>query len=103
MVIGAIFLYIISSKDAIAGGQWYTCNVLKVGPGGAHSYIKLTDLSVQGSIPVFQGRWFRLSAERAKEMLAVGITALSSSMKVQVFVDGEVEFSDITAIYLVNE
>lgn len=91
-----------SPLRADAAQDWYTCTVLKVGPAGAGTttYIQLTDT---GSPPAFVEKYFRFVGERAKEMLAVALTAVSSGLKVLIRADASEEFAYIDVIYLTNE
>lgn len=63
--------------------EWYTCTVTKAGAGGKKQvFITLTDAG--GS---FTDKTFAAIKGREKEMLAVALTALTSSVTVYVSID----------------
>ncbi len=96
------FLVILGCSEAQAGQQWYLCNIVKVGQSGGRDYVQLSHAPKEGA-PVFTARFFRLPAEKAKEMLAVALAAVSGGFKVEVYVDAQIEYSELYAIYLVSE
>jgi hypothetical protein len=93
---------LVAGIEAQAGQQWYVCSIVKVGQSGGKDYVQLTHVPTQGS-PAFTARFFRLPAEKAKEMLAVALSAVTGGFKVEVYVDGQIEYSEVYAIYLVGE
>ncbi len=103
LMAAAVMLAICTNPlQADAAQDWYTCTVLKVGPvsEGTTTYIQLTDTA---SPPAFVEKYFRFVGERAKEMLAVALTAVSSGLKVLIRADASEEFAYIDVIYLTNE
>lgn len=88
-----------AADESIAAQQWFTCRVQLAGPGGAATLVKLTDTS---STPAFTSKWFLAPADRAKEILAVALTAMSNGMTVRVSIDLSVpdEYPPIYAFYL---
>lgn len=91
---------LLSGSEAQAGQQWYVCSIVKVGQSGGKDYLQLTHVPTLGS-PAFTARFFRLPAEKAKEMLAVALSAVTSGFKVEVYLDAQVEYSEVYAIYLI--
>ena len=88
-----------AADESGAAQQWYTCRVQQAGPGGALTLVKLTDTA---SSPAFTGKWFLAPADRAKEILAVALTAMSNGMTVRVSTDIGVpdEYPSIYSFYL---
>jgi hypothetical protein len=88
-----------AADESSAAQQFYTCRVLLAGPGGAVTLVKLTDTA---STPAFTGKWFLAPADRAKEILAVALTAMTNGMTVRVSIDLSVpdEYPPIYAFYL---
>jgi hypothetical protein len=85
-------------STAFAETAWYTCSVDMAGPGKVETFIALTD---QAADPVFSGKWFLFPVDRAREMLAVALTAINGDKQVIVVVDTEsATYPDITDIYL---
>jgi hypothetical protein len=69
-----------SAHSATLSLEWYTCTVTKAGPGGKKQvFITLTDAGDQ-----FTEKTFAAAKGREKEMLAVALTALTSSATVSV-------------------
>ena len=93
-----ISLMCFSVIPASAGQGWYTCTVNTAGPGGSGIYIRLTDTA---ATPAFTNKWFEASADRAKEMLVVALTAISNDLMVTVLTDpAETGEPDIACFYL---
>lgn len=63
------------------GPGWYTCVVHRTGPGWGNVYLRLSSSS-------FTQRWFKARDDQKREMLAAGLTAISSNKKVLVYVTG---------------
>ena len=85
-----------SSDVALAAG-WFTCKVHMTGPGWGNVYLRL-------SSPSFTQRWFIARNDQKKEMLAAGLTAISSNKKVVVYVNGTgpSPYGKILACYVLN-
>ena len=97
LVVGFLFMVLLGSK-AFAETAWFNCSVDLAGPGKEETFIMLTD---QAEEPAFSGKWFILPADRAREMLAVALTAINGSKQVTVVVDPDsVDYPDITDIYI---
>lgn len=63
--------------------EWYTCTVTKAGPGGKKQvFITLTDAGGQ-----FTEKTFAAAKGREKEMLAVALTALTTSATVSISIN----------------
>ncbi len=74
---------------------WFDCDVHRTGPGWGNVYLRLSSSS-------FTPRWFRARDDQKKEMLAAGLTALSSGKQVQVYVTGTAlsPYGEIKACYV---
>ena len=77
----------------------YVCSVEEVGQGNPRAYVRLTDTA---PTPDFTNMWFKLPVDRANEMLAVALTAISMNMNVHVWCSGT-EYSEIWNMYLTKE
>ena len=84
-VFGVVLLAVILMEAAaFADSAWFDCSVDLVGPGKTETLIALTDLAEE---PAFVSKWFLFPAGRAREMLAVALSAINSDKKVLVVVD----------------
>lgn len=97
-----IFIFIIIcigsfSESAYAGKQKYICNVDKVGlKGSVDTRVMLTDES-----GAFTQKWFKCNGDRAKEMLALLLTAINGTMQVEVKFDPDQEgMPEIDHLYI---
>jgi len=91
--------------DAGAAPAWYMCTVDMAGPFGttaaSSSRVYLTDTATD---PAWAGsKQFVITTTRAKEYLAVALTAVASGKKVKINSDLSSESPTISAIYVVNE
>ena len=77
------------------GPGWHTCNVNKVGAGWTRTYLLL---GCGSTAP----RWFWARTDQAKEILAVGLTAISITKQVNVYLTGSAAYSEIRACYVTN-
>ncbi len=57
---------------------WRTCEVKKVGPGWGNVYLRLV-------CPGVSEQWFIARQDQEKEMLATGLTAITTKKKVSVY------------------
>ncbi len=98
-LLGFMFLVtIFIETTACAESGWFTCSVDLAGPGKIETFISLTDLAEE---PVFVGKWFLFPVARAREMLAVALSAINSGKTVVVVVDPESgTYPVISDIYL---
>jgi hypothetical protein len=62
-------------------------------------YIKLTDTA---SDPTFVEKWFELPPEFKKELLAVGLTAMTMDMKVRIRADASLNYPILLTMYLMK-
>ena len=69
---------------ARAEAEWFTCRVNLTGPGNERTFVNLTDLAEP---PAFTDKWFLMPNVRAREMLAVALTAINGGRKVLIKVD----------------
>lgn len=99
MVLLALAAGLVAAGESNAAPQWYICQVNLAGPAGALTLVRLTDI---GAVPAFTKKWFLAPADRAKEMLAVAMAAMTNGMTVKVYVDISVadEYPPITSFYL---
>ena len=73
------------AAPASAQNQWFYCTVSLAGPGGEEStFIRLSDTEAS---PAFTDKWFELPVSRAKEMLAVALTAMANEIQVAAYVN----------------
>jgi hypothetical protein len=79
-----------------AGEGWYTCDVGMVGPGWGNIYLHL------GCGAAITPRWFIARADQARDMLAAGLTAISTGKKMIVYLTGSDAYSEIKASYVTN-
>ena len=97
LAVGFLVMVLLGAS-AFAETAWFNCSVDMAGPGKEETFIMLTD---QAEEPAFSGKWFILSADRAREMLAVALTAINGSKPVTVVVDPDsVTYPEITDIYI---
>ena len=84
-----------SPGESTRASGWFTCDIHRTGAGWGNIYLRLSSSS-------FTQRWFRARDDQKKEMLAVGLTALSSNKKVRVYVTGTgpPPYGEIRACYV---
>ena len=82
----------------VTGPGWYTCDLHRVGPGWANVYLSLSSSGNWGQ------RWFKAREDQEKEILAAGLTALSGSKKLSVYVSGTgpSPYGEIRACYVLK-
>jgi hypothetical protein len=90
-------------KEAYAAPGWYTCYVNSTGNGWGTRYILLTEATQQP--PVFARYWYVLTDAfgGGNQMLSTALTAMASGMKVQVYFDPAVIFSEVAVLYLLDQ
>ncbi|UCH98178.1 MAG: hypothetical protein JSV88_15380 [Candidatus Aminicenantes bacterium] len=74
---------------------WRVCEVVMVGPDKGYIKLKLTEQD--GS---FINRWFTASEDQEKEILATGLTAMSSNFKVRACFDSLAEGGTIVSLFI---
>lgn len=75
---------------------WRTCTVVKTGAGWGNVYLRLTCNGVSE-------RWFIARGDQKKLMLATGLTAITTSKQVQVYLEHKsTGYHEIRACYLLN-
>ena len=90
-----------SSAAIAASGNWYRCSMDQAGidTETGIAFVRLTMLESLSGGPTWTGsRWFISSAE-AKSVMAVALTAQSSSYDVTVSIPSIVQWSEITGIF----
>ena len=96
--VGVMFLL---SIPASAEQAWYECTINMAGPGSSSTYIILTDTA---AAPEFTNKWFVATADRAKEMLVVALTAISNDLMVKVRIDlDDGDVPSIRTLFLMDE
>ena len=98
--LGAVLLLVVvlAGTMSFAASAWFDCSVDLAGPGKDETFIALTDLAEE---PAFVSKWFRLPVERAREMLAVALTAINGNKNVVVVVDPDSgSYPVVSEIYL---
>lgn len=82
----ALLLTTFASNSAHAALGWFIATVEKVGIAGGSGavFIRLTDTA---PTPAFTSIFFQAATDIQKEMLAIGLAAQVSDVKVQVFTD----------------
>ncbi|OIP90873.1 MAG: hypothetical protein AUK24_03740 [Syntrophaceae bacterium CG2_30_49_12] len=100
MVVIVFSMVCLLTIGASAQQRWFICSVNYAGPGGPSTYIMLTDAD---SPPAFTGKWFLAPDDRAKEMLAVALTAMTNGMKVAIFADAEGTYPYLYSFYLLQQ
>ncbi len=78
-----------------APSNWFSCEVHRTGPGWGNVYLSLSSSK-------FSQRWFIARDDQKKEMLAAGLTAISSKKKVQVYLTGTAPYTRIRACYVLK-
>lgn len=91
IVAGAFF-----ATDSSAAAAWYTCTVDAVGPGWQSTYIQLTSASA------FTRKWFTVSLENGREVLAVALTAMTNGMQVLVYADASLNNPPVYTFYMLK-
>ena len=81
LVTGMILFF---TLNANADFDRYICKVIMTGPAGNNTWIVLTDTAVA---PTFSETGFVFPEDRAKEMMAIALTAITSNLKVEAIVN----------------
>lgn len=80
-----------------AFAAWFTCTIDKV---GAQGVIFVTDTA---ATPAFTNRWFKSDPTKAKEMLAVALTAYSNGKRLYISLPNPpVQGAQIAGMYIVD-
>lgn len=75
---------------------WRTCTVVRTGAGWGNVYLRLTCNGVSE-------RWFIARGDQKKLMLATGLTAITTSKQVQVYLEHKSSgYHEIKACYLLS-
>ncbi len=80
----SIFVVVCLLTMNASAAEWITCSVNIAGPSGEDTYICLSDTA---SSPAFTKKWFIAPKDRAKEMTAIAIAAMTNNMKVIIRAD----------------
>jgi len=86
------------ASEASAVPGWYYCNVKQLGMGWGNCFVMLTDTAV---VPAFTNRWFILNPAYQKQLMAVGLTAVTNNMVV--FVNMEPAAYSIIDVMYINQ
>lgn len=92
-----IFVVVCLLTIRVSAAEWITCSVCMAGPSGEYTYICLSDTA---SSPAFTKKWFVAPADRAKEMTAIALTAMTNNMKVIIKADDGL---NLDAFYLFDD
>jgi hypothetical protein len=99
-IVGLILALTFMMSLPVMAAVNYTCSVSYTGPFGTFTDVGLTDTN---ATPAWTGvRNFRLYSTRAKEQLAVMLSAIGSGKNVLVGLDSILENSVISKAYLLN-
>lgn len=95
----AVLLIMALASVALAGT--YVCIVTATGPGGATAtFVRLTDTA---ATPAFTNRWFKFRSDRAKEMLAVALTAMANNKKVRATLVSTDAYATVNEFMIVSD
>lgn len=78
-LVSVFIMVCLLTMNASAESEWITCSVNMAGPSGEYTYILLSDTAFS---PAFTKKWFIAPSDRANEMIAIALTAMSNNMKV---------------------
>jgi ribosomal protein L21E len=76
---------------------WYVCEVNRVGPSGSRVIIMVTDTAQS---PAFTRKYCQATGDNMNQMLAVGLTAMTSGQTVSIRIDPAVNIPTIENMYL---
>jgi len=84
--VAIVFIVVCLITINASAAEWITCSVSMAGPSGEDTYICLSDTAPS---PAFTSKWFIAPADRAKEMTAIALTAMTNNMKVLIKADAD--------------
>jgi hypothetical protein len=94
VILSLLLLFVASTQ---AEERWVNCYVTYAGPGWGGIFITLTDASDPKS---FTAKWFIPQPGQQREMLATALAAVANGNMVRCYVDPDVEYSYIKAMYI---
>jgi len=97
VILSLLLLFVASTQ---AAERWVNGYVTYAGPGWGTVYITLKDASNPES---FTAKWFIAQPGQEREMLATALTALANGNMVVCYVDADVVYSYIRAIYIAKQ
>ena len=98
MVVVVLSIMVLLATNAISATfNFYSCEVISVGPAGSTYYIKITDTA---ATPAFTNHWYVIPDAFKKEYLAIALTAMAGNMVVRIKVNPQAQYTDVAAIYL---
>jgi hypothetical protein len=81
--------------------EWVTSAVTKAGPAVENSNINVQLRALEGQ---FAGpRWYVAAAPVKKEMLATALTAITTGLHVNAFLEGLTEYETLLRLYVSRE
>jgi hypothetical protein len=95
----AVFVLTTLLLISTAFAAWYTCTITKVGANASAYVVFLTDTA---ATPKFTNRWFVLEPARAKELLAIALTAHANGKKLQVALGSVAAGSTVVGAYVMD-
>jgi hypothetical protein len=101
----ACIMPVLFANEAQAAPTWVTAWVNRAGAGaGTPKLIQLTDST--GTMPAVNHTWFTISnydANSQSQMLIIALTAMTSGLKIVVYVNDTVPYSTVTQMYLLDK
>ncbi len=96
----AVVVFVCTAWTSTANAEigWFHCTVNKAGPSTLDVFVNLTDTA---SVPEFTNKWFKVSGNVKKEMLATALTGMALDLRVLVRTDPDAAgFPVISKMYL---
>jgi len=90
------------STESFAALTWYNCTITKVGPFGVNE-TSSTRVYLTEEGGTFVDKECSISYTRAKEYMAVILTAVSLGKKVSVYMNGDADIPSVRGLYLLND
>lgn len=105
LLVLACIMPVLFANEAQAAPAWIDAWVNNAGTGaGTAQYVKITDAT--GTMPAINRTWFAISQydpNAATQMLAIALTALTSGLKVHVYVADTIQFSELQQMYILDK
>ena len=105
VLLAALFLTTLLSASALAGAAWYECTVDQAGPlgGTTTSPVRIFLTDVTTDTPAWAGsKEFNVNSDRAKEYLAVALTAMTTGKKVRAYLNPALALPTLYGLYLMK-
>ena len=98
-LLAAVFVLTSLLLVNVASAAWYACTITRVGATGASNIVYLTH---DAATPLFSKRNFVLNSAKAKELLAIALTAYSSGKRLYVSLGSTAAGSTVAAAYMID-